>query len=124
VYLFDNVLNQTYNLSQGELELNLEPGEYLDRFKIVFQDQNTLGIDDVNLAGLNVFYNNDSHIIITNTARLEINTMFVYNTLGQELLRKKNLRGVKNSIQFHHPKGMYIIVVEIDKEKKSYKIIN
>jgi len=55
---------------------------------------------------------------------LEINTVAVYNTLGQELLRKKNLRGVNNSIPFQHPKGVYIIVVETDKGKKSYKIIN
>ena len=50
--------------------------------------------------------------------------MAVYNTLGQELLRKKNLRGVNNSIPFQHPKGVYIVVVETDKGKKSYKIIN
>ena len=124
VYLYDNVLEQTYNLSQGELELNLEPGEYLDRFKIMFQDQNALGINDVSLEDLKVFYDNDSHIIINNTWGLEINTMAVYNILGQELLRKKNLRGVNNSIQFQHPKGVYVIVVETDKGKKSYKIIN
>ena len=29
-----------------------------------------------------------------------------------------------NSIQFQHPKGVYVIVVETDKGKKSYKIIN
>ena len=124
VYLYDKILEQTYNLSQGELQLNLEPGEYLDRFEIVFQDQNSLGIDDESFEDLKVFYDNNSHIIIKNTASLKINTMLVYNTLGQELLRENNLRGSKNSIQFRHPKGIYVIVVETIKGKKSYKIIN
>jgi len=124
VYLYDNVLEQTYNLSQDEQELNLEPGEYLDRFKIVFQDQNSLGVNDASLQDLKVFYDNNNHIIVNNRWGLEINTLTVYNTLGQELLRKKNLRGVNNSIPFQHPKGLYVIVVETDKGKKSYKIIN
>lgn len=124
VYLYDNVLEQSYNLSQDEHELNLEPGEYLDRFKIVFQDQNSLGVNDASFQDLKVFYDNNNHIIVNNRWGLEINTLTVYNTLGQELLRKKNLRGVNNSILFQHPKGLYVIVVETDKEKKSYKIIN
>lgn len=124
VYLYDNVLEQTYNISQSEQELNLEPGEYLDRFKIVFQDQNSLGVNDASLQDLKVFYDNNNHIIVNNRLGLEINTLTVYNTLGQELLRKKNLRGVNNSIPFQHPKALYVIVVETDKGKKSYKIIN
>jgi len=122
VYLYDNVLEQTYNISQGEKELNLEPGEYLDRFKIVFQ--NSLGVNDASLQDLKVFYDNNNHIIVNNRWGLEINTLTVYNTLGQELLRKKNLRGVNNLIPFQHPKALYVIVVETDKGKKSYKIIN
>src|SRR5690554_162287 len=125
VYLKDNLLNTTYNLSNSEHEINLPPGEYLDRFSIVFQPAETLHVETSDLDKITVFYDGHDHIVVANINNLEINSIDVFNMLGQRVLTEsENLKNqTKIQIPFAASNGVYLVVLNTNNSKKSTKIL-
>jgi len=125
VYLKDNLLNTTYNLSNSEHEINLPPGEYLDRFSIVFQPAETLHVETSDLDKITVFYDGHDHIVVANINNLEINSIDVFNMLGQRILTEsENLKNqTKIQIPFAASNGVYLVVLNTNNSKKSTKIL-
>ena len=124
IYIKDNVLDVTHNLSESNFEPNLPPGEYLDRFKIIFESQNTLDVNEFDISGLNVYYNGNNSIVIDNKNNLEINKILIFNVLGQKILQVKNKSFKQNSITipFRKKEGVYLVRIESNQGKKTYKI--
>ncbi|MCX7550969.1 T9SS sorting signal type C domain-containing protein [Xanthomarina sp. F2636L] len=125
VYLKDNLLNITYNLSDAEHEINLPSGEYLDRFSIVFQPAETLNVETSPLDRATVFYNGQNNIVVANITNLEINSIDVYNILGQHIISvTENLKNQnKIKIPFTESNGVYLVVLNTNTSKKSTKIL-
>jgi hypothetical protein len=129
VYLFDKVLNTTYNISEANYTVNLPTGTYLERFELVFKPANSeasLGIEEMDRSNFNVFYNGSESIVINNKNSVEIIEVQIYNTLGQQILKLKGdtLLQSSNVIPFNYPKGMYVVVVESNQGNATYKIVN
>ncbi|GAA0743664.1 hypothetical protein GCM10009431_17050 [Gaetbulibacter jejuensis] len=126
VYLKDNVLNTTHNLTESSYSVNLPIGEYLDRFSIVFMPQATLSNNDNDIENVKIYYDGNEHIIISNANRVELKSIKVFNVLGQEILAlNKGLNNKTNiSIPFSESDGVYIVQIETINSKHTQKILN
>jgi hypothetical protein len=125
VYIKDNVLHTAYNLSESSFSPNLSPGEYLDRFSIVFNSQALNNTDAFIENDLRVYYVNNN-IIINNINNIKLSHVEIFNELGQQImeLNTSDLNQQKIKIPFTHQKGLYIVKVQSQEGKKGFKIIN
>jgi len=124
VYIKDTVLNITHNLSDSSFNPNLPPGEYLDRFQIVFQPT-TLNVDTSTKKELTVYYNEHNSIIINNKNQLKLHTVLIFNMLGQNIVQLNNnaLRETEIAIPFAYSEGLYLVKIETDQGEETYKIL-
>lgn len=87
IYIRDNETNTYVNLRNSNYDLNVEPGNYADRFEIVFTNQ-SLGIDDIDMTSLNIHQNNKGHqLSIDNPNGLDIKTVEVYDITGKRMIQ-------------------------------------
>ncbi len=126
VYLKDVVLDTIYNLSAANFIPNLPAGEYLDRFKLVFKPKEVIVIEEEIYTNMNIFYNKNNSIIINKPNELKLNNVFIFNMLGQQLVKvtANLLSQTQITIPFQFKKGMYLVLVESEGGKKTYKIVN
>jgi len=123
VYIKDNVLNATYNLTEGNYIPALSPGEYLDRFSMVFQSQ-TLYANTFMQNDINVYYAN-KNVVVTNPNSVLINKITILNELGQVIQSKvQGLTVNKIIFPFDQRAGLYLINLESDEQLTTYKILN
>ncbi len=127
IYILDTETGYTTDIRQGDFEVDLVAGEYLDRFKLVFQPQSPLDINDVLNENLNVFYTNTSQeIVIKNPNAIKILDVSIFDAIGK-LIKKVNQNEFTNiseiKLPFHVASGTYIIRVNSDKGKGGFKII-
>lgn len=123
VFIKDNVLNTTYNLSEGNYLPALSPGEYLDRFSMVFQSQ-TLQTNIFLQNEIKVYYTN-KNLIVKNPNSILINKVTILNELGQVIQSKvQGLTDNKIIIPFDQKAGLYLINLESDEQLTTYKILN
>jgi len=129
VYIKDQVLDTIYNLSAANFIPSLSPGEYLDRFKLVFKPKEVLSEDEIEDEItdkiLKVYYNNNN-ILISNKGDLKLNNVSIFNMLGQQLINVNTnlLNEPAITIPFAYKKGIYLIVVFTYQGRTTYKIIN
>ncbi|TGV04603.1 hypothetical protein [Flavivirga rizhaonensis] len=76
-------------IKQSNYEVLLAPGEYLDRFEIAFSNQQqSLNSEDVEKTNLQVYFSNEKErIIIHNPSLKNIESVEMFNLLGQSLLK-------------------------------------
>jgi len=125
VYIEDTVLNTYYNLSNSNLSLNLPPGNYYDRFKVVFKSGEALNVESSIENNMHVFYKTDN-IIITNQKSISINDVLIFNMLGEKIIDIKNerLKEKQIHIPFNYTQGMYLVIINSNQGSKTFKIIN
>ncbi|MFC0604893.1 T9SS type A sorting domain-containing protein [Winogradskyella pulchriflava] len=126
VYLKDNELNITHNLSDSSFDVNLPLGNHLNRYSIVFLPQETLSVNDETSENIDVFFDGNKHFIIHNYNQLEIKTIKIFNVLGQEILQLNSNLNHQNRLQipFNKNKGIYLIQVETANSKLTKKVPN
>ncbi len=123
VYIKDSVLNTTHDLTQGDFSPSAPLGTYYDRFSLVFQPQ-TLDNPDFLLSNLYV-YNNIDQIIIENPTSLELESVTIFNSLGQEIASKRIFTTDNQiTIPFRQSEGMYLVVINSQEENQTFKILN
>jgi len=109
LYIKDSVTNETFQINDNAFETYLEPDEYKDRFKLVFQP-NILSIDDDNITDDNTIYydSNTKEIKVISSDELNILDATLYNILGQSVIEL-----VFNSEKVSQPinvnSGVYIV---------------
>lgn len=125
IYLKDKFLNSTHALTDSMVQMSLLPGEYVDRYSIVFKPTTTLGTSDSALDKTLIYYNGRDQIVISNSAQLQINSVNVYSVLGQHVLTfsPKINNQSKIVIPFKESQGVYMVVINTNMSKKSVKII-
>ncbi len=71
-----------------------------------------------------MYYNGNNSIVIDNKNNLEINKILIFNVLGQKILQVKNKSFKQNSITipFRKKEGVYLVRIESNQGKKTYKI--
>ena len=125
VYIKDNLLNVTYNLSQSNFEPNLPTGVYSDRFQLVFQPQSTLDISEFERNDINVYYDGNNNIIINNQNSIRLTKVSIYNIIGQNILQLNNSSFGDNkiSIPFRKKEGVYLVKIESEIGVGTFKIL-
>ena len=95
VYLKDNLLDKTHNLSNSDYTFTSEVGEFNDRFKIVFTDK-ALSTDDINSNenSLTIIELNDNQVNFKASNGLSIKAVTIYDLLGRQLY---NFKGKNNN---------------------------
>ena len=127
VYLKDVVLDTIFNLSESNFIPNLPAGEYLNRYKLVFKNKEEIVLEEeIVQTDINVYYNKNNSITIKNLSEVALNNIFIFNVLGQKLvtLNSSLLSSTEISIPFEHKKGLYLVLVDSEQGKKTYKVIN
>ena len=90
IYIHD-IENETYvNLRNQDYELNIEPGNYTDRFEIVFTTDDVLDLDEFDVSTLIINQNNKIHqLSVRNPKGLDITAIAVYDISGKRLLQSQ-----------------------------------
>ena len=129
IYVRDNELNIYHNLRQSEYEFNLNTGEYLDRFEIVFSNRQEASLDIFDIVlndSFDIFYNNDnSNLVVGNSHLIEINSIELYNIIGQSIYSSNNIELKDyNEIKLSNlSSGTYIINMDTAQGKLSKKVL-
>ena len=113
LFLFDKETGKSHDLMTCAFEIDLEPGEYLDRFSLMFKPS-LLSLNDVDLVdGIHLFMNNSiSELQIKKIVDTEILEINVYNYLGQTIRNwTKNLDNLELSLPIEANTGVYIVNV-------------
>jgi hypothetical protein len=124
VYIKDTLLNTTHNLMDSNFNPNLIPGEYLDRFKIVFQPTEALSLNAFTQNDISVYFK-ANNLIINNKNQIKLNSILVFNMLGQKIVELKNsvLSNTLITLPFTYSQGMYLVLIDSNLGKKTYKIV-
>ncbi|MBL4604204.1 MAG: hypothetical protein JKY02_00620, partial [Flavobacteriaceae bacterium] len=92
VYLKDTMTNMYYNLTENNASVTLEidSGNYLDRFFIVFKEDATMSTEDESITNDFIVYfdKNNNEIIVSSSNDLALNSMEINNFLGQKIVKK------------------------------------
>lgn len=89
IYLHDIQEGVYIDLKTQDFDVNLEVGEYHNRFEIVFS-KNSLSTNEELFKGFNVFQNNTtSSMKLYNPQSLEIESFSLYDISGRKVLKKR-----------------------------------
>lgn len=126
IFVHDLELNTYHNLRDGEFSIVLSPGEYTNRFEITFSSNASLSIDEVNDSNLHVYFSNEKESIIIHNPNLKnIQTIQLYNILGQSVFEVTNTSN-ENYLEFKTSKistGTYVIKLKTDDGTVSKKVL-
>ena len=112
LYIKDNLNGETYDITHNSFDINLEDGEYLDRFALTFQPSIALELEDVTQAdGIFIYMNNHTdELQIKRIVDSEIIGISVLNLIGQTIESwKGNFNEREFSIPLRKAPGVYIV---------------
>ncbi len=126
IYILDKDINTTYDIRNTDFTINLEAGEYTDRFEVVFQPHAPLEVDNYLNDFVTIYYSNNE-IVIQNFENATLTNLQVYNSLGQLIYQNNNqgqLSATEIRIPFDFAQTAYILKLQAIKGKGTYKFIN
>ncbi|MCF7560959.1 T9SS type A sorting domain-containing protein [Sabulilitoribacter multivorans] len=127
IFIKDESTGETHQINNDSFDIFLEPGEYLDRFKLVFEQNNaSLSIDELdNIANsVLVYYDSEStELKIVNKQGVYLSKIEVYNILGQSIITEELNSSNNESISLKAETGAYIIKLNSEKGAINKKII-
>ncbi|WP_369992873.1 T9SS type A sorting domain-containing protein [Winogradskyella sp.] len=87
IYLYDSEYDIYLNLRNQNYHINIEPGNYTDRFEIVFTPGEALDIDDFEVSKLTIRQHNDIHqLTVLNPNGLDIKSIEVFDVAGKRMI--------------------------------------
>ncbi|SKB73560.1 Por secretion system C-terminal sorting domain-containing protein, partial [Salegentibacter holothuriorum] len=128
IYLRDNSDNTYHDLRKADFKSSLPPGEYHDRYEIVFQDLNSTLVDKEPGEGtIDYYYSLDNReFVISNPELHKIEHINIYNIGGQLVDQHFGIPDIK---EIHIPQkkslssAVYIVKVYTDAGDYAKKII-
>ncbi|TWO30723.1 HYR domain-containing protein, partial [Seonamhaeicola sediminis] len=132
VYVYDSLLGTYTKINNKSFEMNLEAGDYLDRFFLTFQKNNTLSFDNDNaldsLIGIN-YLQNSKELYIKTPVNINVKQIYLTNILGQTI-KSWNVSNTPNlsTNEIRIPiskvaEGTYIVKVETLDGSTNKKIV-
>jgi hypothetical protein len=125
LYIKDNLTGETHDITNQEFSINLEAGEYQDRFLLVFQPSLNIIEEETSLDGIQIYMNNSiSKLQLSGIVDTEILNVSLFNYLGQQV-KTWSINPDKHSISLpiELASGVYIVIVETTTGKENKKII-
>jgi hypothetical protein len=126
IYLHDKKLEIYHNLKDSNYTINLTVGEFSERFEITFYSDYKLDIDNFKNENLEVYFsNNQKSLIINNPTLKHIDSVEVFNMLGQNIFTFNS--NSNNSLITHKIRsiktGIYIIKLKTNNNTLSKKVL-
>ncbi len=126
IYLHDKDLGVYHDLKQSDYSIYLSAGEYLNRFEITFKAEGTLTTETHLQNTIAVYFSKEKErLVIQNSQLLTINTITIFNLLGQPI--KKFKHNFKEMYTEHGipniNEGAYIVKMKTEKGLVSKKIL-
>jgi len=125
LFLKDNLTGTLHNILGTSFEINLEPGEYLERFSIVFESQKPV-IDEVNLVDEIIVFmdNSSSQLILKSSENNNINTVQVFNYMGQLISNWENVNSdTEINLPLEVDTGVYLVYLNTNNGNFIRKIL-
>ena len=125
LYVKDNFTGMLYNISENEFNINLEPGDYLNRFSIVFEADKPV-IEEVVLGDEIVVFmdNSNKQLVLKNSKNIKISTVKVFNIMGQLVSNWDNIiSGVEINLPLRVTAGVYLVYINDGNGSFTKKII-
>lgn len=122
IYLKDNKLNKTVNLSEGSYQFYSEAGEENNRFEIVYKPDSVLGTDNISKNKETVVYKNAENIIVENNSN-KIISVQVFDATGKLVASAKpnsNQFSIENS---KFQKGLIIFKISLNGKIETKKFL-
>ncbi len=127
VFIKDELTGETKNINAEPFEVNLEPGVYNDRFKLVFKQLEESSIEvesDVEESAVTISYNTtSSELSILNNDEIKIKDLVLYDILGNKIKTKKLNSRSNVSLPVSAITGLYIVKLNTEKGVVTKKII-
>lgn len=127
IYLHDKELSIYHDLKESDYEIFLTPGEYSERFELTFSNNNvSLNTDEVTQTQFQVYFSNEKKSIIINNPTLKnIESINMFNILGQAIINV-DVNNNSNYLEFKTKpinKGIYIIKIKTENSTISKKVL-
>lgn len=127
IYIHD-IEDDTYiNLRHQNYELNIEPGNYTNRFEIVFMPNQTLDTEDFDVNNVTINQDNTKHqLSVLNPNGLDIKKIEVFDVTGKQISTKdyNSILNIYKLSTTNYSDGVYIVNVRSGSNAiKSQKII-
>ncbi len=125
IYIKDNLTGQTHDITNQNFSINLEAGEYLNRFFIVRQPTLNVLEEETLLDGIQIYMNNSiSELQLNLIVDTEILNVSLFNYVGQRV-KTWNINPDERSMSLplQLASGVYIVMVETKNGKVNKKII-
>ncbi|WGD34159.1 LamG-like jellyroll fold domain-containing protein [Olleya sp. YS] len=127
IYIYDAVTDTYHDIRQSDFSINLNAGEYLDRFELRFSQSGVLSTDDFEFeTAINFYYSNDNNTIVINNPKLEnITKVTLYNLLGQEIITFDEFETLELIELKTNPlsTSTYILEIKTEEGKLSKKVL-
>ena len=124
IFIRDVQASRFYNISNGVITLHLDAGSYQDRFFVTFGNQTALGLDDLLLNQVVLYFDNAASEVVIRKNNVTIKNASLFNVLGQKAHYWKT---VEDADEVRLPvknisNGVYIININTDKGVISKKV--
>jgi hypothetical protein len=124
VFLRDNITMETYDILHSEFEIELEAGEYNDKYSVVFKPKFELSEIDVELANNLRAHLIENELRIVRLSDIDISNISLFNIIGQQIRSwSNNLDQKEIVLPVNIDVGMYFVVIETEKGSYMKKII-
>jgi hypothetical protein len=125
LYIKDNLTGEIHDITNQAFEINLEAGQYQNRFLLVFQQLIDTTEELILLEGVHIFMNNSiSELQLNSPLDTEILNVSLFNYLGQQV-KTWNINTDEQfiSLPLEIASGVYIVIVETKTGKVNKKIV-
>ena len=125
LYIKDSLTGETHDITNQDFEINLEAGEYQNRFFLVIQTTLNITEEVTLLDGVQVYMNNSiSELQLNRLVDTEILNVSVFNYLGQQV-KTWSINTAERfiSLPLKIVTGAYIVKVETSNGNINKKII-
>ncbi|MCH2194559.1 GEVED domain-containing protein [Kordia sp.] len=127
IYIKNNYTGATYDLREGDFQIDIPSGETNDKYSLVFKPHSLLSINNNILENGIVLYNDTKadEIVVTNNTNFKLERIDIHSILGQQLISineeidKKTIRiPIDNAAS-----GIYVVSIYSETGKISKKLV-
>lgn len=126
IYLHDKVANIYHDMKSGEYFFNVaQDGHDANRFEIVFELPNTLGVDSQELNDVSLYYDRNSNTLSATGLDTSLTGMALYDLSGKMVVRfrESELNNIQSGVQLPVVQtGIYLVQLETENQTTAIKL--
>jgi hypothetical protein len=129
LYIEDSVTGEIFEINNNPFEVHLDPGNYDDRFKLVFVTNTQSKIITVEenefSKDISAYFDKEVSAIIVDkiSENVKVFDVTLYNLMGQELNYQEVIDSTDISIPVRANENIYVLLFNTDKGEISKKVI-